>query len=144
MPGGPAVFWGGLAAIVLLVSVIGAKRRLRRLAPVEPEPRGAGRAQAESPQLLEREAAAAEARGAFAEAIRLRFRAGLLTLGRREIIEYRPSLRTAEVARRLRSEEFDSLARTFERVAYGGSRADAIEATDSRDGWQRVIAGATR
>jgi hypothetical protein len=138
------VFWGALAALVLIAAVLAARRRLRRLSPSGPELPAAGRPSGERPQALEREADAAEARGAFAEAIRLRFRAGLLTLGRRDAIDYRASLRTAEVSRTLRSPEFDSLAQTFERVAYGGSQADAREASETRERWKRVVAGASR
>jgi len=138
------VFWGVLAGAVIVLAVVGARMRLRRLTPAEAELRGVPRAQAEAPQALERKAAEAEARGAFAEAIRLRFRAGLLTLGSREVIDYRPSLRTAEVARRLRSRDFDSLAQIFERVAYGGSQGDAADAAGSREGWKRVVAKAGR
>ena len=139
------MFWGVLACAVLIVAILGTRRRLRRLTPAESGPRGVReRGIEQTPQSLEREAAAAEARGAFADAVRLRFRAGLLSLGTREVIEYRPSLRTAEVSRKLRSAEFDSLARTFERVAYGGSDAGAPDATASREGWKQVLAGATR
>jgi hypothetical protein len=138
------VFWGVLGGIVLVGAVLGARTRLRRLAPADRELGGVKAALGETPQELERRAAAAESRGAFAEAIRLRFRAGLLALGSSAVIEYRPSLRTAEVSRKLRSEDFDALARTFERVAYGGGDAAAGDVAASREGWKRVVTEAGR
>jgi hypothetical protein len=97
-------------------------------------------AQAEDPAVLERGAEEAEARYAFAEAVRLRFRAGLLRLGARSAIEYRPSLLTADVARRLQSPEFDRLADTFERVTYGRATAEGADAAEARDGWRKILA----
>ena len=55
------------------------------------------RATNEDPAVLEREADDAERRGDLERAVRLRFRAGLLRLGDRGAIEYRPSLTTSEV-----------------------------------------------
>lgn len=141
-PGGAGIFWALLAGVVIVLAATGARRALRRLAPA-PGTAGAPRPSgAEDPHELEREAATAESRGAFAEAIRLRFRAGLLSLGSRGAIEYRPSIRTAEVSKRLVSPDFDDLATTFERVAYGGEDAGASDASASREGWKRVLAGA--
>jgi hypothetical protein len=117
---------------------------LRRLAPTRRGALAERSAPGEDPRTLERDAAAAEAGGAFAEAIRLRFRAGLLALGARGAIEYRASLRTAEVSRRLSSVDFDLLAATFERIAYGGGDASALDAAAAREGWQRVLSGANR
>ena len=52
--------------------------------------------------------------------------------------------RTAEVSRKLHSEDFDALARTFERVAYGGEDAAAGDVAASREGWKRVVTAAAR
>ena len=52
----------------------------------------------EDPAALERDADRAAAAGEWETAVRLRFRAGLLRLDARELIEYRPSLTTGEVA----------------------------------------------
>ncbi len=98
----------------------------------------------EDPSALEQEAQAAEARGAFEHAVRLRFRAGLLRLGSRAAIEYRPSLLTAEVASRLHSPQFDSLAESFERIAYGGAGARSDDADAAREGWRSVLSHAER
>lgn len=133
------VFWAAVGAAVIAVSVILARHRLRRLAPSDAVVVSGRAAPSETPQALEREAVNAESRGNFGEAIRLRFRAGLLTLGARSLIDYRPSLRTAEVSRKLRSSDFDSLAGTFERVAYGGGEAGEADVAAAREGWKRVM-----
>jgi hypothetical protein len=139
-PGGPPVFWGLAAIVVLLLAAFGARRMLRSLGAAE---LGAGRGStvlAEDPAVLERWAEDAEARSAFTDAVRLRFRAGLLRLGARSAIEYRPSLLTADVARRLGSPEFDRLTDTFERVTYGHAMAERGDAAEARDGWREILA----
>jgi heme exporter protein D len=88
---------------------------------------------------LERAADAAEREGDFERAVRLRFRAGLLRLGDRGAIDYRPSLTTSEVRGLLGSETFEQLASTFEHVAYGGQPAGPPDAADARSEWPRVV-----
>ena len=138
-PGGPAVFWLVAGALVLGLATLGARRMLRRLDPVAQAAAAAARSAGEDPTALEQAAQAAEQRGAFGDAIRLRFRAGLLLLSARRAIEYRPSLLTADVAKRLRSPQFDALAASFERVAYGGAPAAESDAAAARDGWRALL-----
>jgi hypothetical protein len=144
-PGGAGVFWLLLAAVVLVVAVRGIRRSLGQLATAERGGDGTSGAvsSGEDPRELERAADTAERGGAFGEAIRLRFRAGLMALGARGAIEYRSSLRTAEISRRLASVDFDLLAATFERVVYGGASAGEGDAAAAREGWRRVL-GRTR
>jgi hypothetical protein len=143
-PGGALVFWAIAGAAVLAVAAIGARRMLRRLDAEGQRTVGEEHAAGEDPASLERLAQAAEARGAFDEAVRLRFRAGLLSLGERSAIDYRPSLLTGEVARQLHDREFDSLVGDFDRIAYGGASADEDDARAAREGWPRVLEGAGR
>ena len=96
----------------------------------------------EDPAELERAADAAERAGQLDVAVRLRFRAGLLRLGDRGAIRYRPSVTTNEVRRVLGSESFDELARTFDEVAYGGRDAEPPDVDAARREWPRVVAGA--
>jgi hypothetical protein len=138
-PGGPAVFWGAVAAAVLALTFLGVRRSMRRLDPALQARAGADVATGDTPQALERDATAAEARGAFGEAVRLRFRAGLLSLSARRAIDYRPSLLTTDVSRTLHSPEFDALAATFERIAYGGAPGAAADAADAREGWKALL-----
>ncbi len=98
----------------------------------------------EDPDELERAADRAERAGQLDRALRLRFRAGLLRLGDRGAIRYRPSLTTSEVRRVLGSDTFDELARTFEAVAYGGRDAVGPDLDTARREWPRVVAGAAR
>ena len=98
----------------------------------------------EDPDELERAADDAERAGKLERALRLRFRAGLLRLGDRGAIRYRPSVTTSEVRRVLGSETFDELARTFEAVAYGGRDAEPPDLDTARREWPRVVAGATK
>ncbi len=143
-PGGALVFWAVAGALVLVLAAIGTRRALRRLDADRRPASGAGERAGDDPGALERAAQAAEARGAFDQAVRLRFRAGLLSLSERSAIDYRPSLLTGEVARELHSREFDALAGTFDRVAYGGVHADENDARAAREGWPRVLEGTAR
>jgi hypothetical protein len=143
---GPAWLWLALGALVVVISSVAASRALSRLEPPVREAPAGDDAQDEraTRASLERDANAAEARGAFSEAVRLRFRAGLLALTRKSVIDGRPSLRNAEISREIRSPEFDRLADTFERVAYGGDPASAADANEAREGWSRVLSETRR
>jgi len=133
------------AVLGLLVYVIVRYARGRRGRPDTGGAAGAvGADAAEDPRELERAADAAERAGRLDEAVRLRFRAGLLRLGARGAIEYRPSVTTNEVRRVLGSETFDELARTFEAIAYGGRNAVEPDVETARREWPRVVAGAPR
>jgi hypothetical protein len=136
-PGGPPVFWLVIGALVLLLAALGARRMMRRLEPTHHARATLGGDTREDPAALERDADEAEARGAFADSVRLRFRAGLLRLSS---IDYRASLLTGEVARRLRSPQFEALAASFDRIAYGGAHAGPADAQDAREGWKQVLA----
>ncbi len=136
-----------LVAIGLLVAAIAllgwfVARQLRRR-PARSAAAGVARALAvdddESADALEREADAAERDGDLARALRLRFRAGLLRLGDRGAITYRPSVTTGEVRRALDSRRFDDLAGTFEAVTYGGRAADPPAVDTARREWPHVL-----
>lgn len=147
VPGGSAVVWVLLAGLVLVVAVALASRSVRRRgAAAERALRGAGlgRGGGLDPEALEREAEAAEREGELEHALRLRFRAGLLRLDRARAIEFRPSLTTTEVSGALRSPAFDSLALTFEEVAYGGRAASAPDVESARREWPVLLAEVAR
>ena len=96
----------------------------------------------DDPAALEREAERAAAAGEWETAVRLRFRAGLLRLDARELIEYRPSLTTGEVAEAIFSPAFDQVGADFDEIAYGGRPAGEAEEAASREGWERVLSEA--
>lgn len=143
---GPGV-WVPIAAAVLVAMAVIASRMIARRRTGRDAASGgagAGRRIAEDPRELERAAEHAERRGERAEALRLRFRAGLLRLDAAGAISLRPSLPTGEVARALHSRGFDRLASDFDAVAYGGRRAEAPALDAARSQWPRVVDEARR
>jgi hypothetical protein len=143
IPGGSYTFWAIVAALALALGAgtgvrLGRRRAGRQLL------RGATATADEEldPRRLEREAAAAERRGDYELALRLLFRAGLLRLDRAEAIEFRESLTTGDVARRLRLPAFDRLGARFDEIAYGREPARQHDVESSREGWHTVLAEA--
>ncbi len=102
------------------------------------------RGRSEDPAELERLADEAERRGDLEIALRLRFRAGLLRLGRARALPLRPSLRTREARRALGSARFDRLARDFDEVVYGGRPPSEVDVEAARSEWPQVVAEAQR
>ena len=143
----PGWLWLGLAiavvaAVVARIIVVSRRRRVTgdRHGRFSPD-LDAG---IEDPDALDRDADDAERRGDLERAVRLRFRAGLLRLGDRGAIAYRPSVTTGEVRRALGSDTFDELAQTFEGVAYGGRAAHPPDVDAARREWPRVLDDAGR
>ncbi len=145
VPGGNNVLWAILAALVVAIAVSVAMRLARRRALRE---RGLGSwadgDRPEDPGTLERLADEAERRGDLEIALRLRFRAGLLRLGRARVLELRPSITTIEVRRALRSRRFDGLARSFDEVVYGRRSPRTQDVVDARTEWPLVLEEAQR
>jgi hypothetical protein len=136
----PVAVWIAAAVVIvaiIIVRVVLAGNRLRVSA--EAGAAAGPAAVPESADALEREAEEAERAGDLDRALRLRFRAGLLRLGDRGAIAYRPSVTTGEVRRALGSQTFDELAGTFEHVAYAGQPASAPEVDQARREWPRVV-----
>jgi hypothetical protein len=141
---GPTWLAVALLAMVVVVLAIVMLTRSRHVGGLFGERTGTvGSAAREDPAALERAADQAEAAGNYADALRLRFRAGLLRLDERGAIRYRPSLTTVEVRRLLGDDNFDELASRFEEVAYGGEAAAASDVSAARDGWRHVLETAT-
>jgi hypothetical protein len=69
----------------------------------------------------------------------LRFRAGLLRLGRARVVPLRASLTSGEARRILRLAEFDALARAHDEVVYGGRTAVSADLAAARERWPRVL-----
>jgi Domain of unknown function (DUF4129) len=140
LPGGSLTFWTAVALAVIGLGALAATRLGRRLAGRQLE-RSATRSRLDrlDPRRLEQEAAEAERRGEYERALRLLFRAGLLRLDRAEAIDFRESLTTGDVARRLRLPAFDSLGARFDEVAYGGEPALSGDLQTSREKWRAVL-----
>jgi hypothetical protein len=139
LPGGRWLAWLLLGAAVIALGWLLGGRTIRRRAALAAATGGSGGTRRESPAQLERLAEEAERRGDNEAALRLRFRAGLLRLDARGAIEYRPSLRTHEVAGALGSEAFDRLAAGFDEVVYGERPASAEDVAAARRDWDAVL-----
>ena len=142
IPGGDAVVWTVIAGIVVALAAIASQRVAARRGGRELERARSARRGDEDPRDLEREAEEAERAGEVELALRLRFRAGLVRLGRAKVIPLRDSVTTREVRRILRSREFDELARTFDEVVYGGRAAGRDDVEAARAAWPRVLEAA--
>jgi hypothetical protein len=138
LPGPPGVAWLVLAGLVVVLASMFGRRVLTRRIETSAAAQAAIAA-SEDPRTLERLADEAEAAGALERALRLRFRAGLLRLDASGAIDYRPSISTREVSRKLRSEDFDALALTFDDVVYGGRTADDADVQEARSRWREVV-----
>jgi hypothetical protein len=143
IPGGTLTMWILLGGAVIVVALLVARRTAQRRA-------GRGlvlardrrRPRAIDPRELEQQADEAERRGELEAAVRLRFRAGLLRLGRKEVIPLRESLTSGQVRRLVRLQEFDRLARDHDEIAYGARTARSEDAEAARTGWPVVVAKA--
>lgn len=142
VPGGRPVVFLILSALVLLAAAGLARGSIRRRAAATVRAARARAPTRDDPAALERDADRAAANGEWETAVRLRFRAGLLRLDARELIEYRPSLTTGEVAAAVGSPTFERVGADFDEIAYGGRAAGQDDEAASREGWQRVLSEA--
>jgi hypothetical protein len=140
LPGGERSLWGILgAAAVLIAAVVSARIARRRARAQASPPRDRSGARAADPGALERAAEEAERAGDLRAAVRLRFQAGLLRLDRARVIEWHPSLTSADIRRRLGSPTFARLARSFDEIVYGGRDPRAEDVAGARRGWAELI-----
>jgi hypothetical protein len=140
VPGGSAAVWTILCAIVVgiaaAVAIRIARRREGKLVALDQRTR---RRELDDPGALERAAAQAEERGEFELALRLRFRAGLIRLGRADRLPLRDSLTSGQAADLLHLEDFDALARDFDEVVYGRRPPGRDDVVRAREEWARVL-----
>jgi Domain of unknown function (DUF4129) len=139
---GRGPFWALLGLLVLVVAALLARGSIRRRSAAAARAARAHAPGRDDPAALEREADRAAAAGEWETAVRLRFRAGLLRLDARELIEYRPSLTTGEVSETIFSPAFDRVGADFDEIAYGGRPAGEADEAASREGWERVLSEA--
>ena len=138
-PGRPSYGWLLLAALLVLavaVAAVIARRRLRVETDLQRAIDVERRGDAEE---LEDLATAAEAAGRFEDALRLRFRAGLMRLDDLEVIVYDPALATGAVRSAVGMGEFDTVATQFERVAYSDYTPQRTDVTSHQQGWLTVL-----
>jgi hypothetical protein len=140
-PGGPALFYGLLALVVVGLAVYATlrlgRRRNRQIEALHFAQRASERGL--DPREIEQRADRAAAGGDYREAVRLRFLAGLLRLDERKAIAFRPGITSAEVSAILRSPAYDQLAGRFDAIVYGDDLADLDDHQHAVDGWRRVL-----
>jgi hypothetical protein len=139
VPGGRPVVLALVSILVLLAAAALARGSIRRRAAAAMRAVRTRAPAREDPGARERDADRAAAAGEWETAVRLRFRAGLLRLDARELIEYRPSVTTGEVAAAVRSPVFERIGADFDEIAYGGRPAGEEDESASREGWRRVL-----
>ncbi|MGH2750502.1 MAG: DUF4129 domain-containing protein [Actinomycetota bacterium] len=142
-PGGAVTLWALAAVIVLVAFAVVVERAARRRAGVDVE-RRARVASTLRPADLEREADEAERREDLERALRLRFLAGLLRLEDKRVITAARCATSAEVARRLKSPDFDEVARLFDEVVYGRRPAGPADLDALRSTFGRLLATSGR
>ena len=143
--GGAATVWAILGLMVMGLAAAGAfriaTRREGRWIDTERRER---RREVVDPAALEREAAEAEEGGDFELALRLRFRAGLIRLGREDRLPLRDSLTSGQAADLLHLDDFDALAHDFDEVVYGRRPPAREDVARAREEWARVLARGAR
>jgi hypothetical protein len=144
-PGGAAVVWILLGLALLATSVLVARRYSRRalIGGSDESELDPGRPLQQAAE-LERDADQAEREGKLAEAVRLRFEAGLARLAERGAIAPPRSTPTGELAGALQSPAFDGLAHRFDEIAYGAAPAQAADVMQARRQWPVVLREARR
>jgi hypothetical protein len=143
LPGGPPVLLALLAGAVLAAAAaiaarVAARRARLRSAAHAGSDGARGGQEPLSAARLRQQAERAERQGDLETALRLRFRAGLVELDSRALIELRPALTNHELLRAVPSPTLASLVDGFEAVAYGGRPAAAEDVHEAREGWPRV------
>lgn len=142
LPVGVPGVWAAAAVLVIVLTVFFAVRRARTRLD-----RAGGRAQAPAgprPAELERAAERAEREGNWEQAVRLRFRAGLLRISEHDGRHYAETTPNHSLALLLGSQSLERLARRFDEIVYGGDEATAADAEDQRRAWPGVIAESGR
>jgi hypothetical protein len=139
LPGGGNVVWFVLAVAALLAALVVGLRLVRGRAPAVSRRGRAGRAARDDPGALELEADDAERKGDLERALRLRFRAGVLRLAERRLLDDPSSITTGGLVRRLRSEQFTIAASSFDEVVYGRRAATPNDTRLAREGWAAVL-----
>jgi len=143
-PGGAVAVWVVLGLALIAAIAFGARRHSRRALLRESRRVGRRAGGVERAADLEREAARAERDGRFEDAVWLSFRAGLARLAEAGAIRTARSTPNGELARTLRSPDFDALARRFDEIAYGAAPAGSTDAEEARRRWSAVVGGSTR
>lgn len=137
LPGGVAGAWAvGAALLLFAVWLLVARRARFQLGQALEELTGV---RPDTPAELEREAVRAERAERWDDAVRLRFRAGILRLGDRLELQSTETVPNHTIGRLLRSRRFDLLAGRFDEVAYGGDEATEADVEQQRSEWPKLL-----
>lgn len=136
--------WGPvlLIAVVLLIAFIlwmVLRNRARTRQPATDD--GGGLMGQEDDLWAEADRLAAQ--GNYSEALRVRFKGGLMRLGKTRNIDYRPAISSGEAQSMYPDRVFAELANSHAQVAYGDRPTTAEEYTRVRDAWMQTT-GAKR
>lgn len=142
LPLGVPGIWAAAAVLVILLTVLVAVRRART--KLDDAGRRAAVISGPRPQELERAAERAEREGDWAQAVRLRFRAGVLRISERDGQPDAEATPNHVLARMLGSEPLERLSARFDEIVYGGEHATAADADDQRRAWPDVIEAGSR
>lgn len=126
-----------LAVVTAATTAVLVRRRGR--AAVASRAVAAARRRAADPDALEREADRCEAAGDLEEALRLRFRAGLVRLDRAGALAWRDDATSGALARAIASPAFDVIARDLDEVVYGEREPRPDDVGRARRGWPAVL-----
>lgn len=135
----PARYLPVAAAVVLVAIAVTIALGRRRSAFGGFDRDSRHRIEREDPDALERLADERERSGDLDQAVRLRFRAGLLRLDLLGALSYRPSLTVGAATRAVHAPSLAGLASSFDEIAYGGRAASADDIAAARTGWPRVL-----
>jgi hypothetical protein len=142
---GLVVLGVAVAAVAALAALLlGTARRVRRRERMLTGAESALGVGSSTPEELERRASAAEAAGRLEEAMRLHLAAALTRLDAAGAIRVRPDTTLGQVARSLRSQNFDAAADRFAGVVYGRRPPTVHDATDLRERLAATVEEARR
>jgi hypothetical protein len=138
-PGGVAAVWIALALLAVGGGILLARRYIRST-PAAPRANGAALEESpDTPTDLLAAAQRAERAGRLDEAVRLRFRAGLLALAQRGAVEDVACAPNGQLAAALHSDRFRRLAGRFDEIAYGGAAAAQDDVEAARREWPALL-----
>jgi hypothetical protein len=137
-------FWPVVAGLLLMIiGILIGRYAISKRQRIDTGPPGANPIfMSEDPQQLDLLAEGAEGRRDWHEAIRLRFRAGILRLDRTGAIDRGTTKTTRQISAALGSPTFDALSVDLEAIVYAGAPATAEQADRAREGWPIVVSEA--
>ncbi|MCL4449027.1 MAG: hypothetical protein M1483_04660 [Actinobacteria bacterium] len=92
-----------------------------------------------NPDELLRQAILAENSSQFNEAVKLRFKAGIVRLEKDGYVTNTLTTTTEDISETIASPTFNYLAKTFNEIAYANKTADIQDMLEARSGWVMVL-----